>query len=293
MAGASGELFDRSADIIGQRVASELERFHGQEITDPVIEAVRDRVAESIGGLLGLRDAATVLGVSRQRALQLLDTEDPTVHGRRTPPPSPITRLSATPVWLKADVADFDTRRKTAINNEPVALIKPENPLAIIPNTESASTYNFSDITSREDILLREHFEDLALSSTTIPHRNFVGAFHKIIDGGRDAIYDTLFDFRHQQGVKRYKYQCREPKPQFGAIVIKRAECGIPPHGPVNIRGSRISGTDALIMAEYGIQAGSILDGLQTLKYENLSKAGMIQKVLQTLVLGLSVQIQE
>ncbi len=292
MAGASGELFDRSAEVIGQRIALELERFHGQEVTHPLIETIQERVATSIGGLLGLRDAADMLGVSRQRALQLLDTEDHTIHGRRTPPPSPIARLRATPVWLTADIADFGSRRKTAIDREPVVLIAPKAPINTTHETDAVRTHRFSDITRRDDVLLREHFEDLALGSS-IPARNFIGAFHKIVDGNKADSYDRLFEFRHEPGVTKYKYQCREPKPQFGAIVVKRAEHGIPPYGPYNIRGTRIADTEAKIIAEYAIKAGSVLDGLHTFKYENFSKAGKILQALQTLVLALSVQIKD
>lgn len=46
--------------------------------------------------LLGNKEAAALLGVSKQRLAQLLDS-----HGDF---PEPVARLAATPVWARADV---------------------------------------------------------------------------------------------------------------------------------------------------------------------------------------------
>ena len=101
---------DHSAEVIASHVASVLETYHGQMITDGLTEAVRHSVAARIGGLMGVRDIAELLGVTPQRTGQLL--APPQEGSRRANPPSPIARLRATPVWLRTDIEDYMRRRQ-------------------------------------------------------------------------------------------------------------------------------------------------------------------------------------
>jgi len=53
--------------------------------------------------LVGLREVASILGVSRQRAVQLTQRPDF---------PAPIQRLRATPVWIESEIRSFDRSRR-------------------------------------------------------------------------------------------------------------------------------------------------------------------------------------
>jgi hypothetical protein len=65
-----------------------------------------DELSEDSGTVpdcVGLGEAATILGVSKQRVHQL---------AQRSDFPTPIFRLRATPVWRKAEISDFKRSRE-------------------------------------------------------------------------------------------------------------------------------------------------------------------------------------
>lgn len=70
-----------------------------------VHEATARALAESIaanGGLLGKKEIGLLLGVTRQRAGQLVESPDF---------PAPIATVSGIPVWLGAHIEAWDRRR--------------------------------------------------------------------------------------------------------------------------------------------------------------------------------------
>ncbi|MFC7500945.1 helix-turn-helix transcriptional regulator [Nocardioides sp. GCM10030258] len=70
------------------------------------LKLCRQQYSEEFGSpvLVGLRELAAILGVSKQRALQLTQRDDF---------PPPIQRLRATPVWIESEVRGYATTRRT------------------------------------------------------------------------------------------------------------------------------------------------------------------------------------
>lgn len=116
--------------------------------------------------------------------------------------------------------------------------------------------YRFSDITSPKDLLLREHFEDLAVSNN-LPVRNFIRGFHALINGrGKPG----LFHHHYTPSGEAYgSYQVREPKPMKGVQIIKREHAHLQPYN-----GRNLSELDSQIIAQYGAEAGSVLKALHS-----------------------------
>jgi hypothetical protein len=99
--------FDNSAEIIAAHVDNELTTYLGQTVTPALINVVHEGITARIGGIVGMNETSEILGVSKQRATQLMDP-----GAKQIPPPSPIARVRATTIWLKAEVENYQLRRK-------------------------------------------------------------------------------------------------------------------------------------------------------------------------------------
>lgn len=123
--------------------------------------------------------------------------------------------------------------------------------------TESRPTYRFEDITDRDDIILREHFEDLALWHPGLSIQSFIRAFHIIMDGGAPQNQSLV------QYTPAGTEQIRGLMPKYnGTILIGRSDAELPPYssGP-------LSEPHAKIAASYGFIAGSLLDAMETSRH--------------------------
>jgi hypothetical protein len=145
--------------------------------------------------------------------------------------------------------ADEHNRLHLVTDDEPL-------PLLSQPETIKRFGYRFADITSPKHLIVREHFEELAISNN-LPVRNFVRGFHVLINGrGRPG----LFNYRYTSNGEAYgTYQVREPKPMKGVRIIKRENANLPLYN-----GRYLSERDSQIIAQYGARAGSVLNALHS-----------------------------
>lgn len=130
---------------------------------------------------------------------------------------------------------------------DPGNLIAPASQIDII----CQHGYLFSDITKPDDIIVREHFENLG-STDPLRVRNFVRAFHKLLDQRGIGRLFTVVP-REDKGGYRHQ-QTREPVPMGDIVVAKRSELGLKPY-----KGNyTIADLDARILSQYGMTAGSV-----------------------------------
>lgn len=127
--------------------------------------------------------------------------------------------------------------------------------------------YRFADIRHREDILVKEHFEDfLRTARPQVTKGIATRAFHYLVDGsckplkGRaaDSLYEWNSMAKPGKGLGERILQIREPRPLNGIEVVRRAEKGFP------LYERTLDEPDKIIIAKYGIVAGSLLDATQT-----------------------------
>ena len=99
------EADDFTPNPIGDKYAalatSFLEAHKGQVVGNEMIGYLGNLIANTPCEIAGLAEAASTLGVSRQRVAQLAPKMPPLVG-----------RVAATPLWLKEQVEDFRLRRQ-------------------------------------------------------------------------------------------------------------------------------------------------------------------------------------
>jgi hypothetical protein len=146
--------------------------------------------------------------------------------------------------------------------------------------------YRFSDIQNTDDILVREHFEDLGIADQDVDKRSLIRAFHQLMDKrgiGRMYTFDPSLT-----GQSKMR-QIREPKPLDGIVIVRREEIGLPPY-----KTGYISEKESAIMAQYGMKAGSVLSALEKAGGLNTSnKVNKTHLALSQVALNLKQQLQQ
>ena len=116
--------------------------------------------------------------------------------------------------------------------------------------------YLFSDIIRPDDIVVKEHFEDLAGKGDSTK-LNLIQAFHGAVDGlGVGSLTKYVYEM---DGFKRSVSwePRREPEPLAGIELVKRADIGFEPYS------KKATETDPLYMAQYGMTAISLLRAIK------------------------------
>ncbi len=227
---------------------------------------------EEVVRLIGITKAAGILGVSNWQATKILT---PTPESDPMPP-NPVLYFPTGRQWAKRDIENFRQATLELRHTERMRTY------------EAKAIYRFEDITDRKDIILREHFEDLALLESHSFKNAWIRVFHKIVDGGASST-ERLTEYRVEKDTLKRFFQVREPKPLYGAVIIHRSSADIPPYD-----GSPNSDASARVYAEYGIQAGSILEGLRHLiGQEPGAKANQTTRGLHKLAEYLDIQINQ
>jgi hypothetical protein len=146
--------------------------------------------------------------------------------------------------------------------------------------------YRFSDIQDPDDILVREHFEDLGVTDQDVDKRSLIRAFHQLMDKrgvGRMFTFDSSL-----VGQSKMR-QAREPRPLDGIVIVKRENISLPPY-----KTGYISEKEAAIMAQYGMKAGSVLRALE--KAGGLNTSNKVNKThfaLSQVALRLKQQLEQ
>ncbi len=140
--------------------------------------------------------------------------------------------------------------------------------------------FRFTDITSEDDYVFREHFDYLAETNPSLSHRNFSRLFNHLVDGAEDT---NLTTFNHTDRQHGRFVQQRPVAPLPGIQLINRTEYGL---------GKYTSSTElqphARIIANYGIKAGTILD--VALHYGELSMKKNIEHSKQNQSLSILIK---
>lgn len=210
---------------------------------DAVAHVAGEANKEEVVRLIGISKAAGMLGLSNWEATKVL-TPSPDSNPM---PPDPILYFPTGRQWAERDIEKF---RQATLELRHAERMR---------TYEANTIYRFESITKREDVILREHFEDLASLESTSFKNTWIRVFHDIIDGDAPAT-ERLTEYRVERDTKQRFFQVREPRPRFGATLIHRSAAGVPKY-----HGAHIADADTRVCTEYGIQAGSILDGLEDL----------------------------
>lgn len=129
--------------------------------------------------------------------------------------------------------------------------------------------FRFSNITNGSDIILREHFDDLA-AIDGISSPSHTRAFHKLVNANTHA-QKPLFTYESLQGRGRY-VQVREPVPFSGITLVKRVDIDVEPY---DTKYKSLT-AEQKILAQYGIVAMSANTALS--QYRNLEINSLTRK---------------
>lgn len=139
--------------------------------------------------------------------------------------------------------------------------------------TIKANGYRFEDITRPDDVLFREHFEDLARQPGSVNPKTMTRVFHALIDSGNKT---RIFGMQSSDSGS-FWVQTREPQPLAGIEIIDRVANKFP------LSSLHLVQQDARILAHnYGMNSLSVLKGLNsalqtTHTTDSKTRAGMMQ----------------
>lgn len=181
--------------------------------------------------------------------------------------------------------ARFVTKPALASENEHALTATEQLETRSYTETIDTVTFKFEDVENENDIILREHFDNLAKKDPELHSKNYARAFHVLIDSGiRTRLYTRQKNLR----TARKWIQIREPDPLPGIDVVKRLDIGVDEYPSLNSH----TNMNSSILAQYGMRAGSILSVLEVAKVQRLPIAPQqSQKVLDLVHVSLKSKL--
>lgn len=154
---------------------------------------------------------------------------------------------------------------------------------------KDSTPFRFAEITKPDDILVREHFEDLA-NQQGVQTMNYVRAFHLLVNGSNTR---RLYIFDQSSGGRPMFLPVGVPVPAKGLEIVKRE--GVDHLGEYANK-SKLSDKSALILADYGIVAGSIVQAraqireqIKSARFKNCGEKA--RQAIDTVITTLSEQL--
>ncbi len=148
--------------------------------------------------------------------------------------------------------------------------------------------FRFTDITSEDDYIFREHFDYLAETNPSLSHRNFSRLFNYLIDG---AGVTNLTMFSTEEGQNGRFIQQRPVSPLPGIQLVSRMDFGL-----VQYTSNIDLEPRTRIIARYGIRVGTLvnIDYLNN-EYpkENFTKNNKQNQAMSVLIQKISESIRK
>jgi hypothetical protein len=151
----------------------------------------------------------------------------------------------------------------------------------------SLTTFRLENISSPDDLVVKEHFDEYAGIRPAFRKGMFTRAFHLLLDerGKTNIFADNTYLSRNEFG--KTWHEARVPEPIEGISIVRRAEAGLPDY--CNAEGAQLD-MIRQIYARWAIVAGSIPVAVKA-RYAGVSTRSLAGK--HKAVLDFSSYIEE